>query len=40
MSKVRVSMLTLAVLGLVASAALAQRGVGDPSGVARIGTNA
>jgi len=38
MSKVRVSMLTLAVLGLVASAALAQRGVGDPSGVARTGT--
>ena len=37
MRKVRVSMLTLAVLGLAASAALAQRGVGDPSGVARTG---
>ena len=38
MRKVRVSMSSLAVLGLAASAALAQRGVGDPSGVARAGT--
>lgn len=38
MNKVRVAMLTLTVLGLVASAATAQRGVGDPSGVARTGT--
>ncbi len=38
MSKMLVSMLTLAVLGLVASAALAQRGAGAPSGVARTGT--
>ena len=37
MYKLRVSMLTLAVLGLAASAALAQRGVGDPAGVARSG---
>ena len=37
MKKLQVSMLTLAVLGLAASAALAQRGVGDPAGVARSG---
>ena len=37
MYKLRVSMLTLAVLGLAASAALAQRGAGDPAGVARSG---
>lgn len=38
MRQVRMSLLTLAVLGLAASAALAQRGMGDPSGVARTGT--
>jgi hypothetical protein len=37
MNKVRVLMLTWAALGLTASIALAQRGAGDPVGVARSG---